>query len=79
MTKKTNYDHYKVKREKEEAIRAKAMQSLTVDQLQAIKETHKTLRHVLSMIADCNDIYLSDVGKLDDAFWSIQNQFNLYN
>ena len=79
MTKKTNYDHYKAKREKEEAIRAKAMQSLTVDQLQAIKETHKTLRHVLSMIADCNDIYLSDVGKLDDAFWSIQNQFNLDN
>ena len=75
MTKKNQYE---IEREKEEAIRAKAMQSLTVDQLQAIKETHKTLRHVLSMIADCNDIYLSDVGKLDDAFWSIQNQFNLY-
>ena len=55
------------------------MKGLTSDQLQAIKETHKTLRHVLSMIADCNDIYLSDVGKLDDAFWSIQNQFNLDN
>ena len=34
MTKKNQYE---IERDKEQAIRAKAMQSLTVDQLQAIK------------------------------------------
>jgi hypothetical protein len=29
------------------------------------------------MIRDCNDIYLSDVRKLDDAFWKLKHQFNL--
>ena len=29
------------------------------------------------MIADCNDMYLSDVRKLDNAFWKLRNAFNL--
>jgi hypothetical protein len=53
------------------------MESLTVDQLNAIKETHKTLSNVLEIIRDCNDIYLSDVRKLDDAFLKLKHQFNL--
>ena len=70
-------NQWEIERDKEDALRTKAMNSLTVDQLNAIKETHKALRHVLSIIADCNDMYLSDVRKLDDAFWKIRNAFNL--
>ena len=68
---------WELDRDKRDALKKKAMSSLTVEQLHAIKETHKTLRHVLSIIADCNDMYLSDVRKLDDAFWKLQNEFNL--
>jgi|TARA_B110000285_G_scaffold53395_1_gene60831 hypothetical protein len=68
---------WELDRDKRDALKKKAMSSLTVEQLHAIKETHKALRHVLSIIADCNDMYLSDVRKLDDAFWKIRNAFNL--
>ena len=37
MTKKTNHDHYKAQRDKQDALKTKAMKSLTVDQLNAIK------------------------------------------
>ena len=68
---------WELDQDKRNAVKKKAMSSLTVEQLHAIKETHKALRHVLSIIADCNDMYLSDVRKLDDAFWKIRNAFNL--
>ncbi len=68
---------WELDRDKRDALKKKAMSSLTVEQLHAIKETHKALRHVLSIIADCNDMYLSDVRKLDDVFWKIRNAFNL--
>tara|TARA_R100001244_G_scaffold46485_1_gene41585 strand:+ start:22 stop:267 length:246 start_codon:yes stop_codon:yes gene_type:complete len=77
MTKKTNHDHYKAKREREEAIIAKSMKSLTVDQLKAIEETHKSLANALSMLTEMNDLYLSDIRKLDNAFWKLKHQFNL--
>ena len=68
---------WELDQDKRDALKKKAMSSLTVEQLHAIKETHKALRHVLSIIADCNDMYLSDVRKLDDVFWKIRNAFNL--
>ena len=70
-------NQWQIERDKSRCFKKKAMKSLTVEQLHAIKETHKALRHVLSIIADCNDMYLSDVRKLDDAFWKIRNAFNL--
>ena len=53
------------------------MASLTSEQMQAIKETHKALDDALSMLRECHDLYLSDINKLNDAFWSINHQFNL--
>ena len=70
-------NQWEIERDKEDALRTKAMNSLTVDQLNAIKETHKTLANVLEMIRDCNDLYLSDARKLDNAFWKLRNEFNL--
>jgi hypothetical protein len=74
MTKK---NQYQIEREREEAIIKKSMKSLTVDQLKAIEETHKSLANALSMLTETNDLYLSDIRKLDDAFWKLKHQFNL--
>jgi hypothetical protein len=70
-------NQWQIERDKIDALREKSMKSLTVDQLNAIKETHQTLADVLEMIRDCNDIYLSDARKLDNAFWKLRNEFNL--
>ena len=74
MTKKNEWE---IERERQQAINKKAMASLTSEQMQAIKKTHKALRDALSMLTDCHDLYLSDINKLNDAFWSINHQFNL--
>jgi hypothetical protein len=70
-------NQWQIERDKADSLREKSMKSLTVDQLNAIKDTHKTLADCLMMIRDCNDLYLSDTRKLDDAFWKLQNEFNL--
>ena len=74
MTKK---NEYQIEREREEAIIKKTMKGLTSDQLKAIEETHKSLANALSMLTETNDLYLSDIRKLDDAFWKLKHQFNL--
>ena len=74
MTKK---NEWQIEREKQQAANKKAMANLTSEQMQAIKQTHKALRDALSMLTDCHDLYLSDINKLNDAFWSINHQFNL--
>ena len=73
----TNKTEWQILRDEADAIRAKAMKSLTVDQMKAIKETHKSLGDALNMLSEMNDLYLSDIRKLDDAFWKIKNEFNL--
>ena len=73
----TNKNEYQIERERQQAKNKKAMASLTSEQMQAIKQTHKALRDALSMLTDCHDLYLSDINKLNDAFWSINHQFNL--
>ena len=74
MTKK---NEYQIERERQQAVNKKAMASLTSEQMQAIKQTHKALSDALSMLTDYHDLYLSDINKLNDAFWSINHQFNL--
>ena len=74
MTKKNEWE---IQRDKQNALRAKTMKSLTADQLNAIKQTHKTLSDALDMLRECNDLYLSDIRKLDDAFWKLKNEFVL--
>ena len=68
---------WELERDNKDALRKKAMKSLTQDQLSAIKFTHETLSNALDMLTECNDLYLSDISKLNDAFWKIKNEFNL--
>ena len=74
MTKKNEYQR---ERERQQARNKQAMASLTSEQMQAIKQTHKALSDALSMLTECHDLYLSDINKLNEAFWSINHQFNL--
>ena len=76
MTKK---DKWEIERDEQDALKTKAMKSLTVDQLNAIKETHETISSCLMMIRDCNDLYMSDIGRLENSFWKLKHQFLLEN
>mgnify|MGYP003656346651 CR=1 FL=1 len=76
MTKKTEWE---IQRDKQDAIKEKAMKSLTVDQLNVIKKTHKTISSCLTMIRDCSDLYLSDIRQLENAMWKLKHQFVLEN
>jgi len=73
----TNKNEYQIEREKQQAANKKAMANLTSEQMQAIKQTHKALRDALSMLTDCHDLYLSDINKMNEAFYTLQHQFNL--
>ena len=75
----TNKTKWEIERDKQDRLKVKSMKSLTVDQLNAIKETHKTISNCLMMIRDCNDLYMSDIEKLEDSFWQLKNQFVLEN
>jgi len=70
-------NQWQLERDKADSLRTRAMKSLTVGQLSAIKETHKTLEDTLSMLSEMNDLYLSDIRKLDNTFWKLKNEFNL--
>lgn len=73
----TSKNEYQIERERQQAANKKAMASLTSEQMQAIKETHKALDDALSMLRECHDLYLSDINKLNEAFYTLQHQFNL--
>ena len=76
MTKK---DKWEIERDRQDVLKARAVNSLTTDQLNAIKETHDTISSCLMMIRDCNDLYMSDIGKLESSFWKLKHQFLLEN
>ena len=74
MTKKTDWQ---IQAEKEQAIIEKGLSSLTAEQIKTIKEAHETIGACLDMLTECHDLYLSDINKLNEAYWAINHQFNL--
>ena len=67
---------WEIERAKRLAEQSKAFDSLTSDQQDTIKNAYKALRKALNMIHDTQDLYLSDVQRLESAFWSINHNFN---
>ena len=74
MTKKNEWE---IERDMADTLRENAVKSLTSDQLNAINTTYKTLETVLSNIKVMEDICLSDIRNLNDAFWKLKHGFNL--
>ena len=73
----TTKNEYEIERDNADAIRAKAMKALSEDQLKAINRTYKAIDHALHNIREIEDLYLSDIRNLDNAFWTLKHQFNL--
>ena len=74
MTKKTEWE---IDRDKADALKAKAIKSLSEDQLKAINRTYKAIEDASHNIREMEDLYLSDIRNLDNAFWTLKHQFNL--
>ena len=74
MTKKSEWQ---IQADKEQAERAKAIKAMTKEQIETIKEAEKTIGACLDMLFECQDLYLSDMHKLNNVYWAIKNQFNL--
>ena len=50
--------------------------NLTTQQFNAIQESYNVMRNILDSTDDMQDIYLSDIKKLDDAFHKLKFEFN---
>jgi hypothetical protein len=74
MTKKNEWE---IERDMADTLRENAVKSLTSDQLNAINKTYKTLETVLDNIKVMEDICLSDIRNLNNAFWKLKHGFNL--
>tara|TARA_R110001592_G_scaffold346945_1_gene639856 strand:+ start:36 stop:269 length:234 start_codon:yes stop_codon:yes gene_type:complete len=59
------------------ATRKKAIKNLTENQLKAVRKTFDTLENVLVNIREVEDIYLSDIRKMETCLWKLNNEFNL--
>jgi len=70
---------YQIEREQRMAKQAKAMKSLTEDQIKAIDTTFNTLKRSLTLIHEINDLYMSDIRAMEDAYWKICQAFNKEN
>ena len=55
---------------------AKTLDSMSADQVKAITELKKTLEHVVYMLRECHDLYMSDVGKLERGYNLLSNAFD---
>ncbi len=76
MTKKTKeLTEYQIEHLKELEANKKAMSGLTPRQLKAIADTRETLLSVTTTINECHDLYLTDIAKLNEAFWHMENAF----
>jgi hypothetical protein len=69
--------YYHRKRDFENNQKKQNMESLNADQLKALAATYAALRDSLQMIKDCNDLYLSQIDKLETAFYKLSSEFVL--
>ena len=69
-------EDWQIEREKRLAAQAKAFASLTDNQRIAIDQAYEAMQTIRTNIYDMSDLYLSDIQKLDTAFWSMFHAFN---
>lgn len=54
----------------------KLLDSMDKDKSKAIKELQDAVKDVLYMLSECNDLYVSDIRKLQSAFWDCHRAFD---
>ena len=74
MAKKSEWE---IERDKQKSANEKGMKNMTAYQLATIKNLKSHLGECLANIAEMNDIWMSDVRKLDDLFHDLNRHFNM--
>jgi hypothetical protein len=64
-------------RKQERGERQGRLDQLAQEQLDAVKEAYDAISGAMSSLGECQDLWLSDVKKLDDSMWQLRRQFNL--
>lgn len=75
MTDEKQAEQWKAEREAREKALLSSFDQLTDDQQQAIRQMQDAVRGCLNMLEECHDLYLSDIDKLNRAFWGMHHQF----
>ena len=75
MTEHKTPEQWKAEKEAHQKALMDSFENLTEDQQQAIRQMQAAARRCLTMIDECHDFYLSDIDKLNTAFWGMHHQF----
>lgn len=75
MTEQKNPFQYEAERKERDMKRCTAFERLETDQKEAIHQAVSILRDCVEMLHEYNDLYLSDVRKLENAFYGLKNKF----
>ena len=70
-------EYWEKKREREGRERQVRLDGLTQEQRDAVKEAYDAISSAMMTLHECQDLWMSDVKKLDDSMWSIRREFNL--
>jgi len=75
MTEQKTPEQAEAESKERDQKRCAAFDNLEQDQKDAIRQALSTMARCIEMLNDCHDLYLSDVAKLNDAYWCLNNKF----
>lgn len=70
-------EYWEKKRECEGRDRQVRIDGLTQEQRDAVSDAYKALSAAMMSLHECQDLWMSDIKKMDDSMWSIRREFNL--
>jgi|TARA_R110002167_G_scaffold2065_1_gene10518 hypothetical protein len=71
-------DYHKI-RIKKQLKTQKVLKQMTAEQRAAIEEIQVSVAQCIEMIKECNDLYMSDVAKLESSWHSLRWAFEVDN
>jgi hypothetical protein len=71
-----HFDYHKA-RIKKQLKTQKVLKQMSVEQREAIEEIQKSVAQCIEMIKECNDLYMSDVAKLESSWHSLRWAFEV--
>ena len=74
MSKHTDWHKARVKKQTKTQ---KVLKQMSVEQREAIEEIQKSVASCLEMIKECNDLYMSDVAKLEKSWHMLRWAFEV--
>ena len=66
---------WQIEPRKRQKAKRNGMSKLTDGQLEAIKESIETIKDVVSTMHQSYEISVTQLGKLDSAYWGLHHQF----